>query len=78
MANSALYQQLVKVVGEYIGEDKAAGAIGRQLKHCASTPETFKKEDLGKILGQVVTVSTLYLSDDTAKTTLTNLIKGMA
>jgi len=76
-SNSDLYQKLVKVAGSYIGEDKAGAAIARQLQHCGATPEVFGKEHLAKISVQVLTVTTLYMSDDAMKSALTSKIKAL-
>ena len=76
-ASSSLYQRLVKIAGEYIGEDKAVGAISRQLKHCNATPEAFDAAQLKKILSKVITATSLYIADAGAKTALESKLKAL-
>lgn len=72
-------QRSLSEAGEsgWLGEDQAAAAIARQLKHCGATPEVFGKEDLAKIMVQVLTVTSLYMSDDAMKSALTSKIKAL-
>jgi len=66
MANN-LYTNLIATVSPYIGQEKAVGAIGRQLLRCRATPETVTVEDLRGIFHFVVGATTLYLAPDRVK-----------
>ncbi|MSR46346.1 MAG: hypothetical protein EXS13_04675 [Planctomycetes bacterium] len=64
---STHYHKLVSLVTPYIGEAKADGAIGRQLKHCNGTPDTFCAADYAKITAHVIGATSLYVRDPVQK-----------
>lgn len=67
---SALYDKLVKTIAVYIGEEKASGAVGRQLKHCGATCDELSQTHLKAILTFVTAATTLYVSDPAKKAEL--------
>ncbi len=75
---SSHYQRLLTLVIPYIGEEKATGAIGRQLKHCNGTPETFSADDFQKITAHVIGATTLYVRDAAQKQQLIDQLKAFA
>ncbi len=75
---SALYQRLVTLVTPYVGEAKADGAIGRQLKHCDRTPDTFGAADYPKITAHVIGATSLYVRDPVEKQKLIDQLKAFA
>ena len=73
-----LYDKLVKVVATYIGDEKAAGSVGRQLVHCSATPETFSPNHMKMILSRVTTATSLYVTDAAKKTEFADKLKALA
>ena len=62
MAN-VFYDRVVKELSAFLGE-KADGVLGRQMKHCSKTPDSFEKSDLVTIMSRLVQASTLYMPDE--------------
>jgi hypothetical protein len=75
---SAHYTKLVSTVGAYVGPDKAAEVVARQLKHCTGQPDTFSQDDLKKIINYVTAASSLYVSDKPKREELAAKLKQLA
>lgn len=74
---SPLYDKVVKLVASYIGEEKAAGTVGRQLAHCSSTPDSFAASHMNAILGRLTAATSLYMADTTKKSELAERLKAI-
>jgi hypothetical protein len=61
------FQQVVALVGTFIGPEKAQGLVSRQLKYCNKTEDSFVLSDVGGIVVNIVAAASLYLGDATKK-----------
>lgn len=66
MAN-ALYNDLFRVVSEYIGDERAKTTLVRQLERSQATPDSVTKTDLNEVMNFLIGGTTLYLYPDKAK-----------
>ncbi len=77
MAND-LYNKVMATVVPYIGEEKAARALSRQLRRCAANPETVTEQNLRTVMDFLIGATSLYLHPDKDKQAqLAHKLKGL-
>ena len=77
MAND-LYKKVMATVIPYIGEEKAARALGRQLRRCAASPDTVTEQNLRTVMDFLIGATSLYLHPDKEKQAqLAHKLKGL-
>jgi predicted secreted protein len=75
---SPTYSMLVDAAKNYIGEEKATGAIQRRMEREKLTQDSFSKADLQRIFNQICDVLTLYIDEEPKKEELIAKIKYIA
>jgi hypothetical protein len=61
---SPTYNQVLKIIAEYVGQEKAEGALNRQLEKAGTTPDALDSATLKNILPKIQGVVSLYVEDE--------------
>jgi hypothetical protein len=61
---SPTYTQVLKVMSDYVGQEKAEGALNRQLEKAGTSPDALDPATLKNILSKIQGVATLYIEDE--------------
>lgn len=75
---SPTYASLLKLVAAYLGAEKAAGVLERQLKTMNFSSATFTQANLKELLNTVLGATMLYVADATKKDELRAKLTQMA
>ncbi len=75
---SATYNQVLKTISDYVGQEKAEGALIRQLEKAGFTPDSLDGAALKSILSKIQGVATLYIEDEAKQKELENKLAAIS
>ena len=78
MATSPVYNDILKLISNYMEKDKAVGVVERQLTSKNLKAETLATKDLAAVINSIATATGLYVPDPARRDELKGKLKAMA
>ena len=75
---SPIYSALVKTVSIYIGAEKGADCVNRQVAYAQATADNFSKDHYCQILTRVIGATSIWIGDKSKQAELKAKLEALA